>query len=184
MGIVSGIPPHKLAELKRRQRAGLSVSYAEIVRIGWNGGRNVRNYGFDTFTAPNYPNLPASWKPVEYRLRNSGGYGDAPEVLPFSITHDINDDNIGLDFIDHDQAITQLFEDYPEGGKVEILGYISEIDQEFTLWWGLLNSPSETVDGLLRTSATFGYRSSLGKLPRRPFDGTNCLATFPPNIRR
>lgn len=183
MGIVSGIRPDKLAELKKRQKAGLSISYAEILRVSWNSGNDVHNFAFTTFNAPNYANLPASWNPIEPRLKGSGsGDSNAPEVLPFSSTFDINDDTISLEFIDTDLYISNLFERYPEGAKVEVLGYISEIDQELNLWWGLLNAPTNIESGILSASATFGYRSSLGKLPRRPFDGTNCLASFPPKF--
>lgn len=182
MAITTSINPAKLKALRDRQRAGRSVSYAECLRVQWNRGRETAHYAISRFDqAPNYALLPAAWRPLQFRLvpRFSG---TALEVLPFNSSFDIGDDSISLQFIDHDLLISNLFERFPEGAKVEVLGYIAEVDLELPpLWWGLLNPPSEAVDGVLSTSATFGYRSSQGKLPRRYLSSTKCQAIYPPS---
>lgn len=202
--ITSSLSPADLQKLRTLQGSGIGVSYGECVAVYWGGGTETRYYATTRYDlAPNFPEWP--FKPLEARLIGRQSAADAmrqaPEYLPFSLTHEINDDTIQFSFADgtqtqiataegivsqvYETAISELFERYPEGAKVELLGFFSAPEANFKLqlpplWWGLLNPPSEISGGIVRASATFGFRSTQGQLPRRLMSATRCQAIFPP----
>lgn len=195
-----------MLKLRQLQAAGVSVSYGECVAVHWPQPTGTRYYSTSQYDlAPNFPEWP--YKPLETRLRGRKSAQEAaeqpPEYIPFTSSYEINDDVIQLEFVDgtatqrlspltggmetviEETTMTALFELHPEGAKVELLGFFSAPEANFKLqtpplWWGLLNPPSEISGGIVRTSATFGYRSTQGLLPRRLMSATKCQAVFPP----
>src|SRR5262249_44369101 len=175
MGIVTSINPNKLAELKRLQREGRSISYAEVLAVYWPQPTGTRYYAISRFDlAPNFKQLP--WKPVEYRIVSS--QEDGVEAIPYVTTHDVNDDKISWDFIDHDLEMTRLYVLHQAAAKVELLGYVAEIDQVFKLWWGLLDPHGGRRANVIKASATFGFRSPRAKIPHKYLSASFCQATF------
>jgi len=173
--IVTSVNPNKLEELKRLQREGRSISYAEVLAVHWPQPTGTRYYAISRFDlAPNFQNLP--WKPVQYRIYSRQGEG--VEAIPYVTTHDANDDKISWEFIDHDLEITKLYVLHQSSAKVELLCYVAEIDQQFNLWWGLLDPHGGRRATLIKASATFGFRSPRGKIPRKLLSATTCQATF------
>lgn len=202
--ITSSLSPADIQKLRQLQADSVGVSYGECVAVHWPQPTGTVYYATTRYDlAPNFPEWP--FKPLEARLFGKQAAADAvqqpPEYLPFSLTHEINDDSIQLAFVNgtetqavtaqgiinqvHETTITELFERHPEGAKVELLGFFSAPEANFKLqlpplWWGLLNPPSEISGGIVKTSATFGYRSTQGLLPRRLMSATKCQAIFPP----
>lgn len=206
--ITSSISPADLLKLRQLQAAGIGVSYGECVAVHWQAPDSTIYYATTRYDlAPNFAGWP--YTPLESRLHSRQSAAQAiespPDYLPFVNTFDINDDTISLEFVDgtqtsemtasgivnrvYETTMTELFERHPEGAKVELLGYFSAPSINFTLplpplWWGLLNPPSEISGGIVRTTATFGYRSTQGQLPRRLMSATRCQAIFPPESPR
>ena len=175
MGIVTGVNPNKFEELKRLQSEGRSISYAEVLAVHWPQPTGTRYYAISRFDlAPNFKNIP--WKSVEFRI--NARQSEGVEAISYVITHDVNDDKISWEFIDHDLEMTRLYVLHQSAAKVELLCYVAEIDQVFNLWWGLLDPHGGRRSNTIKASATFGFRSPRAKIPRKYLSASFCQATF------
>lgn len=161
----------QLTALRELTRRGETIDVCEVVAIHWKEPTATRYYGHAPFhTMPNFSGLAARGIEVEARLMN--GY-----FREITLTAEINDDTVPLDFADTDRQIATLLRQQGEGLRVEVAWYFQQVDEFVSSWWGHLRPPSEGGGSVLKASAASGFRSTLLLTPRRLIHA-GCAAAF------
>jgi hypothetical protein len=159
-----------LVAARRGERDQTEV--AELVAVDW-GGTDGRIYYGSYFVDDVFPGL-RSVLGNGYRLEARLIGGQFLDIMRDSGT---SDDSVALDLYDGDHEISDLFETYGEGVRVEIFLYFPEVGLLLSQWHGHLRDQDEADEEHFPTKAENGFMSVYLPLPRRAFFST-CQAVF------
>lgn len=150
-------------------KAAGNAQVAQIVKIGWGEPDGDKFYS-TTAVSDLVPFRAAPLRPVEPKLLGK-------DFLPFELSPDLSDEEIGLNFEDFDLEIQRLFFEHGEGTRVEIFYYYPEVDYLVSRWFGQLSPPENNSYASFQAKAASGFASRLMLLPRRAFYEL-CAALF------
>jgi hypothetical protein len=157
------------AAARRGERDQTDV--VELVSVDW-GGEDGRVYYAATQADDVWPGLKAKLAGARVEARLLGG-----QFLDVMRDSGTSDDSVLLDFYDGDHAISDLFETYGEGLRLEIFLYFPEVDLLLSQWHGHLRSPDDADEYHFPVRAENGFMSVLLPLPRRAAFNT-CQAVY------
>lgn len=159
-----------------------AVMVSELVAVQWPAPDGVIYYCSTQLNElPGYGGLTARALNIETRFAGN-------QFLDIAQDSGISDDKVDLVFWDGDEhdssgalvrtsELTRLFQTHGAGVKVDIFYYFPEVDLLLRQWWGHLQPPSDASLDWFKTSAEFGFMSSMLPLPRRAFF-SSCGAMF------